>query len=109
MGEVYAPVFYVSRQITVTLSQPSGIERSVNNRECFRIEVGPFDEAMGVHDVLPLRLAATPPGYSSGLVLIFREPQLEHFMCLPTSGTGVSAGSGTVVGLTSRSWPQSQQ
>ena len=40
-------------------------------------------------------MASTPPGYNSGLVLIFREPQTEHFMCLPTSGTGVLAGSGT--------------
>ena len=40
-----------------------------------------------------------PPGYSSGLVLIFRELHAEHFMCLPTSGTGVSAGSGSIAGF----------
>ena len=40
-------------------------------------------------------------------MLNFHEPQTEHFMCLPTAGTGVSAGSGAVAGLTSRSWPQS--
>ena len=50
-----------------------------------------------------LRMATTPPGYCSGLALIFREPQAEHFMCLPTSGTGISGGNGTVAGLTSRS------
>lgn len=38
-------------------------------------------------------MASTPPGYSSGLELILREPHCEHFMCLLTSGTGVSAGS----------------
>jgi hypothetical protein len=48
-------------------------------------------------------------GYSSGLVLIFREPHPEHFMCLPISGTGVSSGKGTVAGVTLRSRPKSQQ
>ena len=42
-------------------------------------------------------------------MFIFRDPQAEHFMCLPMSGTGVSAGSGIVEGVMSRSWPQSQQ
>ncbi len=63
-------------------------------------------EAPGL-DPAPHRLDA--PGYSSGLVLILREPHFEHFMCLPTSGTGVSADSGAVAGFTSRSWPHSQQ
>ena len=57
----------------------------------------------------PARILSTPPGYSSGFVLILREPHAEHFMCLLTSGTGVSGGSGTVAGLTSRSWSRSQQ
>ena len=55
------------------------------------------------------RIAATPPGYSSGFVLIFREPQAEHFMCLLTSGTGVSGGSGTLAGWTFCSRPHAQQ
>ena len=37
------------------------------------------------------------------------EPHFEHFMRLPTSGTGVSAGNGTVAGFTSRSWQHSRQ
>jgi hypothetical protein len=37
-------------------------------------------------------MAITPPGYCSGVVLTLREPHLEHFMRLPTSGTGVSPG-----------------
>lgn len=48
-------------------------------------------------------------GYSSGLVLILRDPHAEHFMCLAIEGTGVVAGSGTDAGQTFLSRPQSQQ
>ena len=42
--------------------------------------------------------SGTKPGSSSssGFVLIFRDPQAEHFMCLAMSGTGVSGGKDTV-------------
>jgi len=39
-----------------------------------------------------------PPGYSSGLVLILREPHAEHFMCVPINGTGHAEG-GLIVPL----------
>ena len=55
------------------------------------------------------RMATTPPGYSSGHASIFREPHAEHFMHLPTDGTGVYPGSGRLSGSKSRSRPQSQQ
>lgn len=55
------------------------------------------------------RMVITPPAYCSGVVVTFLEPHLEHFIRLPTSGTGVSGGSGTVAGVTSRSWQQSRQ
>jgi len=53
-------------------------------------------------------MAITPPGYCSGVVVTFLEPHLEHFMRLPTDGTGVSPGSGRLRGSMSRSRPQSQ-
>jgi phosphatidylserine decarboxylase len=34
------------------------------------------------------RIATIPPGYSSGLVSIFLEPQYVHFIRFPASGTG---------------------
>jgi hypothetical protein len=42
-------------------------------------------------------------------VLIFLEPRLAHFMYLPMSHAGVPGGSGTVAGVTSRSWQHSRQ
>jgi hypothetical protein len=39
-----------------------------------------------------------PPGYSSGLVLILREPHAEHFMCVPINGTGIFQDSGSAAG-----------
>ena len=111
MGEVDAATFFVSGQIAEMLRYflPRGIERFEHNREGFGIKVGPFDEATRLHYSLLPRIVATPPGYNSGLVLIFREPHTEHFMCLPTSGTGVSGGSGTLAGWTLRSRPHAQQ
>jgi hypothetical protein len=55
------------------------------------------------------RMASTPANYSSGLVVILREPQAEHFMCVPINDTGVFQDSGSDAGSTSRWWPQSQQ
>ena len=44
------------------------------------------------------RMAITPPGYCSGVVVTFLEPHLEHFMRLQL-----------LAGFTSRSWQQSRQ
>ena len=65
----------------------------------------PFRNSLGLFYDRPrrLRIAATPPGYSSGFVSIFCEPHFEQRMCLPTLGTAVDGGNGTVAGLTSRS------
>jgi hypothetical protein len=58
---------------------PRGMERFESNRARFKIQVGICHKTTGLHDTPPLRIAVTPPGYSSGLVSIFREPQAEHF------------------------------
>jgi len=44
-------------------------------------------------------MATIPPRFSSGRASIFREPQMLHLMCMPTSGTGVSRGSRRVAGV----------
>ena len=51
------------------------------------------------------RIAMTPPGYCSGVVVTFLEPHREHFMCLPTSATGMSPSSGKLSGSRPRSPP----
>jgi len=43
-------------------------------------------------------MASTPPGYSSGFVLILCDPHAEHFMCVPINGTGHAEG-GLIVPL----------
>jgi hypothetical protein len=54
------------------------------------------------------RDATTPPGMCSGFVDTLREPQAEHRMRRPISGTGVEPGNGSVVGSMSRSRAQSR-
>ena len=53
-----------------------------------------------------LYLAAMALGFNTAIVQLglgVDLPHVEHFICLPTSGTGVSAGCGSVAGLTSPS------
>lgn len=47
---------------------------------------------------LPARCATTPLGYNSGIVVMSSPPHREHFMRLPTCGTGKFGGSGIVRG-----------
>ena len=58
---------------------------------------------------------ARPHGQDAARILLGcggdvpRAEHLEHFMCVPASGTGVSPGSDAVACVRSRSWQQSRQ